>query len=160
MPVFRSIAVAVTLIALGTAVRADDALRSAYADGFRDGFAAARGAVDGHGRAGRSAIGVSEAAPSAPLWIVTAAGGQGLPLPPAVRVAGTSVVYYKGPWIWTGPNAEALMPGGRLDVVALDRSETLVEAGEVEPDVADAIRRMRALGLNEGVVIVAAAPVN
>jgi hypothetical protein len=142
------------------------ALRAAYGEGYWEGYAAAaRPAADG--RVGRALFGLSLAEPSAPVWVMRpeqAAPGAILEMP-AYFAAGGAVgaVYFKGPWLWQGDGLETLFRSGSrgpgLDLDALGRTDALRAIAELEPGVADRIRRMRSMGINEGLVIVRDPPV-
>jgi hypothetical protein len=141
-----------------------EALRAAYADGFWHGYALARTTLGPRTRATRSAFGLSEAGPSAPVWIVPADADPAtatLTVPPSYATGpGTRAVYYKGPWIWLDADAADLVATGTFHPGHAAGQDDLAEATELDPPVLEAIRRMRAMGLNEGLVLVRALPVN
>lgn len=165
--VLAALAAALTTPALAEPASDPAALRAAYGQGYWDGYAAAAGVPAFAGRSSRSAFGLSVAEPAAPVWIMPAdrvAPGARLEMPALFAGDGTlRAVYFKGPWLWRGDDVAGLFhPGARgpgLDLDALGRSEALQETAELEPGVAEQIRRMRAMGINEGLVIVRATPI-
>jgi hypothetical protein len=158
----KACAVALAIFgAAATAAGADEATRAAYSQGFWDGYAAAQRGLDSGAKSAGPAFGLSSADPAAPVWVVAGGGGQDhrtLALPGVFEAPdGTGAVYFKGPWLWLNADTDDEFDGRTLDLDALYRAEDLTEAPAVPEAVTEQIRKMRQMGINEGLVILSVA---
>lgn len=170
----RGFVISIAAMAMSTTAWAEDpgdSLRAVYSQGYWDGYAAAQANGRAPGaRRSRSAFGMSAAGAGAPIWVVPAEEsaapvlevpgmflGEGVGAVEAVKLEG---YYFKGPWVWHGAGLEGLVRrtegGTGFDVEKLRGLDTV----ESPPDAAasDQIRRIRAMGINEGFVITRALP--
>jgi hypothetical protein len=150
-------------LALGAATdaRADEPLREAYAQGFWDGFAMAKTQLTARSRPGRGAFAVSVAEADAPIWVVPSPdeAGSGVAVPTIYAgEAGMAVIHYKGPWLWIDGDAMGHLADGALDRDEIGNGEGFAEATALDPPAAEQIRRRRAMGINEGAVLVRVVP--
>lgn len=152
---------AVTLVAFGVATSAagaDEAARAAYSQGFWDGYAAAQQGLDSGAKSAGPAFGLSSAEPAAPVWVLSSLGrDRTLALPGVFDApAGAGAVYFKGPWLWLNADTADEFDGRTLNLDALNRAADMTEDPAVPATVTEQIRKMRQMGINEGLVILSA----
>jgi hypothetical protein len=149
------------LVVLGAATSiagADEVTRAAYSQGFWDGYAAAQHGLESGAKVAGPAFGLSSAEPAAPVWVVAGGGrDRTLALPGAFEApGGAGAVYFKGPWLWLNADTADEFDGRILNLDALNRAADLTEDPVVPETVTDQIRKMRQMGINEGLVILSA----